>query len=85
MAVCIDERKPEAVCRVIEQSRANLLPTSPTFLNLLIASKCYTYFNLSSLINLYQKALFRNNTCRDILTIPNYCYWDECRCISKGF
>ena len=49
MAVCIDERKPETVCRVIEQSSANLLPTSPTFLNLLIASKCYKYFNLSSI------------------------------------
>ena len=48
-AVCIDERKPESVCRVIEQSRSDLLPTSPTFLNLLIASKCYSHFDLSSI------------------------------------
>lgn len=46
--VCLPDRSPESVCRVIEQSRANLLPTSPTFINLLIASRCYLNFDLSS-------------------------------------
>jgi len=46
--VCLPDRSPEAVCRVIEQSRATLLPTTPTFINLLIASYCYKNFDLSS-------------------------------------
>ncbi|MCI0437647.1 MAG: long-chain fatty acid--CoA ligase [Chloroflexi bacterium] len=48
MAVCLPERTPEAVCRTIEQSKATLLPTTPTFLNLLIASGSYRDFDLSS-------------------------------------
>ncbi len=46
--VCLPDRSPESVCRVIEQSRATLLPTTPTFINLLIASRCYRNFDLSS-------------------------------------
>ena len=46
--ICLPDRSPEAVCRVIEQSRATLLPTTPTFINLLIASYCYKNFDLSS-------------------------------------
>jgi acyl-CoA synthetase (AMP-forming)/AMP-acid ligase II len=46
--VCIPDRSPESVCRVIEQSKATLLPTSPTFINLLINSRCYKHFDLSS-------------------------------------
>ncbi len=46
--VCLPDRSPETVCRVIEQSRATLLPTTPTFINLLIASYCYKNFDLSS-------------------------------------
>ena len=46
--VCLPDRSPETVCRVIEQSRATLLPTTPTFINLLIASRCYQSFDLSS-------------------------------------
>ena len=48
MAICVDERSPEAVCRAISQWRANLLPTTPTFLNLLIASGSYRHADLSS-------------------------------------
>lgn len=47
-AVCLPDRTPETVCRVIEQSGADLLPTTPTFINLLIASRCYMDFDLSS-------------------------------------
>lgn len=48
MGVCLPSRTPEVVCRVIEQARATLLPTTPTFLNLLIASGSYQGFDLSS-------------------------------------
>lgn len=48
-AVCVSDRRPDAVCRVIEQSKATLLPTTPTFLNLLLASASYRDFDLSSI------------------------------------
>jgi len=48
-AICLPERTTEVVCRVIEQSRATLLPTTPTFLNLLIASATYKSSDLSSI------------------------------------
>ncbi|MCU0512910.1 MAG: fatty acid--CoA ligase family protein [Anaerolineae bacterium] len=47
--VSIDNRDPFAVCRAIETHRVELLPTSPTFLNLLLLSEAYTRFDLSSL------------------------------------
>lgn len=49
MSVCVGERTPEAVCRAIEQSSADLLPTTPTFLNFLLASGVYKNFDLSSI------------------------------------
>lgn len=48
VGVCVAGRVPEIVCRTIQQSRATLLPTTPTFLNLLLASRSYTQFDLSS-------------------------------------
>lgn len=48
VGICLAERTPEVVCRTIQQSRATLLPTTPTFLNLLLASRSYTQFDLSS-------------------------------------
>ena len=47
-AVCLPDRNAETVCRIIQQSRATLLPTTPTFINLLISSRCYRDFDLSS-------------------------------------
>jgi long-chain acyl-CoA synthetase len=47
-AVCAPERSPEAVCRTVEAARVDLLPTTPTFLNLLSASGTYRQFDLSS-------------------------------------
>jgi len=47
-AICLPDRSSESVCRTIQQSRATLLPTTPTFINLLIASRCYKDFDLSS-------------------------------------
>ena len=47
--VCVEERSPEAVCRAIEQSKATLLPTTPTFLNFLIVSGVHQNYDLSSI------------------------------------
>ena len=43
------DRIPEAVCRYIEKYQIELLPVSPSFLNLLILSECYKQYDLSSL------------------------------------
>jgi len=49
VGLCIDVRSPEVVCKVIDQGRATLLPTTPTFINLLVASGSYRGFDLSSI------------------------------------
>ena len=43
------DRSPDGVCRAIETHRAELLPTSPTFLNLLLISGAAQRHDLSSL------------------------------------
>ena len=48
-AATIDERSPEAVCAAVEAHRIELLPTTPTFLNMLLISEAYTHHDLSSL------------------------------------
>jgi acyl-coenzyme A synthetase/AMP-(fatty) acid ligase len=48
--VSVSNRDPEVVCQAIEKHRVELLPTSPTFLNLLIISEAYLEYDLSSLI-----------------------------------
>jgi acyl-coenzyme A synthetase/AMP-(fatty) acid ligase len=47
--IVADGRSPEKVCQAIEQFKGEVLPTSPTFLNLLILSKAYEEYDLSSL------------------------------------
>jgi len=47
--VAIDERSPEYVCMMIEKYRVELLPTTPTFLNLILLSGAYQGYDLSSL------------------------------------
>jgi acyl-CoA synthetase (AMP-forming)/AMP-acid ligase II len=42
-------RTPRSVCEVIEKHKIELLPTTPTFLNMLLISKEYLDFDLSSL------------------------------------
>jgi len=49
VAVCVKDRQPSAICKVIEGSDATLLPTTPTFINLLIASRAYSSYDLSSI------------------------------------
>lgn len=45
-----EKREPEHVAHLIEKYHVNVLPTSPTFLNLLLMSEAYKKFDLSSLL-----------------------------------
>lgn len=47
--VQVSDRSPEQVCQTIERHKAELLPTSPTFLNLLILNEAHKRYDLSSL------------------------------------
>lgn len=47
--VTVKDRKPETICRAIEKHQVQLLPTSPTFINLLLVSESYKNYDLSSL------------------------------------
>lgn len=47
--VTVEDRSPDAVCRAIARHRVEILPTSPTFLNLLLLSDAYQRHDLSSL------------------------------------
>lgn len=49
MIATLRERSPEEVCNIIEKYKIELLPTSPTFLNMLIISRAYERYDLSSL------------------------------------
>jgi acyl-CoA synthetase (AMP-forming)/AMP-acid ligase II len=48
-AVAVGSRDPEVICRAIEQFRVQILPTNPTFLNLLLLSSAHRQFDLPSL------------------------------------
>jgi acyl-CoA synthetase (AMP-forming)/AMP-acid ligase II len=41
-------RKPEDICRLIEKYKINILPSSPTFLNLILISGAYLKYDLKS-------------------------------------
>ncbi len=47
--ITLEERSPRAVCEAIERHRVQMLPTSPTFMNLLLVSEAYREHDLSSL------------------------------------
>jgi len=47
--VATTSRDPAEVCRLVERYKVELLPTSPTFLNLLLLSEAYKHSDLSSL------------------------------------
>jgi long-chain acyl-CoA synthetase len=49
VGVCLANRAPDTVCAAIETARAELLPATPSFLNLLLASGCWRDYDLSSL------------------------------------
>jgi len=47
--IALEARSPAAVCEAIARHRAEVLPTSPTFLNLLLMSEAWVGRDLSSL------------------------------------
>lgn len=47
--VTTPSRMPEAVCAAIEKEKIELLPTTPTFLNMLLLNKLYERYDLSCL------------------------------------
>lgn len=47
--IVASERTPEVICKIIERHRVELLPTSPTFLNLMLLSGGIARRDLSSL------------------------------------
>jgi long-chain acyl-CoA synthetase len=47
--VTTSDRNPERICQLIKKYRVELLPTTPTFLNLLLISEAYKNYDLSSL------------------------------------
>jgi long-chain acyl-CoA synthetase len=47
--ITMQDRSPEKVLEAVEKYRVELLPTSPTFINMILFSEAYTYHDLSSL------------------------------------
>ncbi len=47
--VALPQRTPEAICQGIERYRVQLLPTTPTFLRMLLISEAHKKYDLSSL------------------------------------
>ena len=47
--ITVEQRDPDSVLAAVEKHRAELLPTSPTFLNLMLLSEAYKRYELSSL------------------------------------
>ncbi|MDD4582936.1 MAG: fatty acid--CoA ligase family protein [Eubacteriales bacterium] len=47
--VTISNRIPEEVCAMIEKERIELLPTTPTFLNMILLNKLYEKYDLTCL------------------------------------
>jgi long-chain acyl-CoA synthetase len=47
--VVAESRDPDVVCRAIDRHRVQLLPTSPTFLNLVLVTEAHRRHDLSSL------------------------------------
>ena len=45
----LTNRSPDNVCRMIERHKVELLPTSPSFINLIMLSRSYERYDLSSL------------------------------------
>lgn len=67
------QRTPEEICRSIDRHHVEVLPTSPTFLNLLLLSEAYRSFDLSSLklITYGTEAMPESTLQRVSVTFPN--------------
>jgi len=65
--VSVAQRDPNTVCQAITRHRVEVLPTSPTFLKLLLISKAYERHDLSSLTLItYGTEMMPNNTLQDL-------------------
>jgi long-chain acyl-CoA synthetase len=49
VVVTVRDRSPESVCALIEKHHVELLPSTPTFLNLLLLKGCHRDYDLSSM------------------------------------
>lgn len=49
LLVLLAERSPDYVCELIQKYKVELLPTSPTFLNMILISRAYQRWSLESL------------------------------------
>jgi long-chain acyl-CoA synthetase len=49
VVLALRDRKPEAVCEFVQKCKIELLPVSPSFLNLVILSESYKNYDLSSI------------------------------------
>jgi long-chain acyl-CoA synthetase len=49
LVISTKDRSPTNICKLIEKYKIELLPASPTFLNLLLLSEAHSEFDLSSL------------------------------------
>ena len=49
VVIATKDRNPENICKLIEEHQIELLPASPTFLNLMLLSCVYENFDLNSL------------------------------------
>ncbi|MEL6821179.1 MAG: long-chain fatty acid--CoA ligase, partial [Calditrichota bacterium] len=47
--VTVDDRLPDTICMLVEKHRVEVLPVSPTFLNIMLLRESYKKFDLSSL------------------------------------
>jgi acyl-coenzyme A synthetase/AMP-(fatty) acid ligase len=47
--ITIEDRSPENICKIIEKYKVELLPTSPTFINMILMSKAYIKYDINSL------------------------------------
>ena len=50
--ITVDDRSVDAICRAIEKFKIELLPTTPSFLNLMLLSKAIDRYDLSSLVKI---------------------------------
>ncbi|HUU46554.1 MAG TPA: fatty acid--CoA ligase family protein [Acidobacteriota bacterium] len=48
--ITVVDRSPDSVCRAVEKYGVQVLPVTPTFLNLLLLSEVYKKYDLSSLV-----------------------------------
>ena len=50
LVLSIENRNPELICKIIQEYQVELLPASPSFINLLLLSNFHKKYNLNSLI-----------------------------------